>query len=157
MSEGNGGTSGNGRVHGDGSVKVAINDLSFYYGNFKALKNITLPLYRNKVTAFIGPSGCGKSTLLRVLNRIYEMYPGQHAEGEVLLDGQNILDPGVDVTLLRAKAIPNGMLGYLIAKVVCISGQIAFVVAITLLVGAFTFTGLAIGRPGSWLTPAGSV
>ena len=87
----------------NGSVKVAINDLSFYYGNYKALKNITLSLYRNKVTAFIGPSGCGKSTLLRVMNRIYEMYPNQYAEGEVLLDGQNILSTGADVTLLRAK------------------------------------------------------
>ncbi len=88
---------------GNGSVKVAINNLSFYYGKFQALKNITLPVYRNKVTAFIGPSGCGKSTLLRVLNRIYEMYPNQYAEGEVLLDGVNILDRRVDVTLLRAK------------------------------------------------------
>jgi phosphate transport system ATP-binding protein len=96
-------SAGSGSVNGNESVKVAINDLSFYYGKFKALKNITLPLYRNKVTAFIGPSGCGKSTLLRVLNRIYEMYPDQYAEGEVLLDGQNILDRGIDVTLLRAK------------------------------------------------------
>ncbi|HEX5278562.1 MAG TPA: phosphate ABC transporter ATP-binding protein PstB [Micropepsaceae bacterium] len=88
---------------GTGSVKVAINNLSFYYGKFKALNNITLPLYGNKVTAFIGPSGCGKSTLLRVLNRIYEMYPDQYAEGEVLLDGENILDAGLDVTLLRAR------------------------------------------------------
>lgn len=95
MSAGNGSSSE--------SVKVAINNLSFYYGKFKALKNITLPVYRNKVTAFIGPSGCGKSTLLRVLNRIYEMYPDQYAEGEVLLDGENILDRGMDVTLLRAK------------------------------------------------------
>ena len=84
-------------------VKVAINDLSFYYGKYQALKNITLPLHRNKVTAFIGPSGCGKSTLLRVLNRIYEIYPDQYAEGEVLLDGENILARGVDVTLLRAR------------------------------------------------------
>jgi phosphate transport system ATP-binding protein len=87
----------------NGSIKVAINDLSFYYGKYKALKNITLPLYRNKVTAFIGPSGCGKSTLLRVLNRIYEMYPNQYAEGEVLMDGENILSSGQDVPLLRAK------------------------------------------------------
>jgi phosphate transport system ATP-binding protein len=87
----------------NGSVKVAINNLSFYYGKFKALKGITLPLHLNKITAFIGPSGCGKSTLLRVLNRIYEMYPGHYAEGEVLLDGENILDNSVDVTLLRSK------------------------------------------------------
>jgi len=87
----------------NGTVKVAINDLSFYYGNFRALKDISLPLYRHKVTAFIGPSGCGKSTLLRVLNRIYELYPKQRAEGEVLLDGENILSSRLDLNLLRAK------------------------------------------------------
>ena len=87
----------------NGAVKVAINDLSFYYGSFQALNNITLPLYRNKVTAFIGPSGCGKSTLLRVLNRIYELYPNQRAEGEVLMDGENILSSKLDLNLLRAK------------------------------------------------------
>jgi phosphate transport system ATP-binding protein len=85
------------------AVKIAINNLSFYYGNFRALNSITMPLYRNKVTAFVGPSGCGKSTLLRVLNRIYEIYPNQRAEGEVLLDGQDILSSGIDVTLLRAR------------------------------------------------------
>ncbi|MGB5092937.1 MAG: phosphate ABC transporter ATP-binding protein PstB [Parvibaculum sp.] len=82
-------------------IKIAINDLSFYYGQNKALLNITLPLYENQVTAFIGPSGCGKSTLLRTLNRIYSLYPDQRAEGEVLLDGVNILDQ--DVNLLRSK------------------------------------------------------
>jgi phosphate transport system ATP-binding protein len=87
----------------NGTVKVAINALSFYYGDFQALKEITLPLYRHKVTAFIGPSGCGKSTLLRVLNRIYELYPNQRAEGEVLLDGENILSHRLDLNLLRAK------------------------------------------------------
>ena len=87
----------------NGAVKVAINGLSFYYGDFQALNNITLPLYRNKVTAFIGPSGCGKSTLLRVLNRIYELYPNQRAQGEVLLDGENILSGRLDLNLLRAK------------------------------------------------------
>ena len=87
----------------NGTVKVAINDLSFFYGDHRALKNITLPLYKNKVTAFIGPSGCGKSTLLRVLNRIYELYPNQRAEGEVLLDGENILSRKQDLNLLRAK------------------------------------------------------
>jgi phosphate transport system ATP-binding protein len=87
----------------NGAVKVAINDLSFFYGATKALKNISLPLYSNKVTAFIGPSGCGKSTLLRVLNRIYELYPNQRAEGEVLLDGENILSRKLDVNALRAK------------------------------------------------------
>jgi phosphate transport system ATP-binding protein len=85
------------------TVKVAINDLCFYYGEHKALKNISMPLHRNKVTAFIGPSGCGKSTLLRVLNRIYELYPHQRAEGEVLLDGENILSRKQDLNLLRAK------------------------------------------------------
>ena len=85
-------------------VKIAIRNLNFYYGAGKpALKNINLSLLTNKVTAFIGPSGCGKSTLLRVLNRMYELYPNQRAEGEVLLDGQNILAPGLDVNLLRAR------------------------------------------------------
>jgi phosphate transport system ATP-binding protein len=84
-------------------VKVDIKDLSFFYGTTQALKHITLPLYKNRVTAFIGPSGCGKSTLLRVLNRIYELYPNQRAEGEVLLDGVNILSRAQDVNVLRAK------------------------------------------------------
>jgi phosphate transport system ATP-binding protein len=90
-------------MSGNGQVKVAINKLSFYYGTTQALKNISLPLYRNKVTAFIGPSGCGKSTLLRVMNRIYEIYPNQRAEGEVLLDGEDILSRKQDLNLLRAK------------------------------------------------------
>jgi phosphate transport system ATP-binding protein len=84
-------------------VKIAINGLSFYYGGTQALKSVSLPIYKNKVTAFIGPSGCGKSTLLRVLNRIYELYPNQRAEGEVLLDGANILSRSQDVNVLRAK------------------------------------------------------
>jgi phosphate transport system ATP-binding protein len=83
--------------------KISIRDLKFYYGNSLALKGINIPLYANKVTAFIGPSGCGKSTLLRVLNRMYDLYPNQHAEGEVLFDGRNILDPGMDLNLLRAR------------------------------------------------------
>jgi phosphate transport system ATP-binding protein len=87
----------------NGEVKVAIKKLSFYYGATQALKSISLPLYRNKVTAFIGPSGCGKSTLLRVMNRIYELYPNQRAEGEVLLDGEDILSRKQDLNLLRAK------------------------------------------------------
>jgi phosphate transport system ATP-binding protein len=85
------------------AIKVAVNDLSFFYGDSKALKGINLPIHEREVTAFIGPSGCGKSTLLRVLNRIYEMYPKQRAEGEVLLDGKNILDRKVDINLLRAR------------------------------------------------------
>src|SRR5271155_4302052 len=84
-------------------VRIDIRDLSFYYGATQALKNVSLPLYDRKVTAFIGPSGCGKSTLLRVLNRIYQLYPHQRAEGEVLFDGEDILDGGQDVNLLRAK------------------------------------------------------
>jgi phosphate transport system ATP-binding protein len=83
--------------------KMTIRNLSFHYGDLRALKNITLPLRENKVTAFIGPSGCGKSTLLRVLNRMYDLYPNQRAEGEVLLDGEDILSPQQDVNLLRAR------------------------------------------------------
>ena len=83
-------------------AKIAINDLSFYYGASKSLKNITLPLYDRKVTAFIGPSGCGKSTLLRAINRIYELYPNQRAEGEIIMDGEDILKVK-DLNLLRAR------------------------------------------------------
>jgi phosphate transport system ATP-binding protein len=83
--------------------RITIRDLKFYYGDTLALKGINLPLYDRKVTAFIGPSGCGKSTLLRVLNRMYDLYPGQRAEGEVLLDGENILQPGIDLNLLRSR------------------------------------------------------
>ncbi len=83
--------------------KVSIRNLSFFYDTHQALKNISLPLYDKKVTAFIGPSGCGKSTLLRVLNRIYDLYPKQRATGEVLLDGENILSAKQDVNLLRAR------------------------------------------------------
>jgi phosphate transport system ATP-binding protein len=83
--------------------KVLIRDVNFYYGAAQALKSINLTLCDKKVTAFIGPSGCGKSTLLRILNRIYELYPGQRATGEVLVDGENILAPGRDLNLLRAK------------------------------------------------------
>src|SRR6187402_381325 len=88
---------------GEVKNKISIRDLNFYYGDFLALKDINVSLYRNKVTAFIGPSGCGKSTLLRVLNRIYDLYPNQHAEGEVLLDGDDILSPDQDLNLLRAR------------------------------------------------------
>jgi phosphate transport system ATP-binding protein len=83
--------------------KVSIRNLSFYYGETKALKDISLPLYKNIVTAFIGPSGCGKSTLLRCLNRMYELYPKQRADGEIMLDGEDILAPNQDLNLLRAK------------------------------------------------------
>jgi phosphate transport system ATP-binding protein len=83
--------------------KITVKDLKFFYGANLALKGINLPLYDRKVTAFIGPSGCGKSTLLRVLNRMYDLYPKQRAEGEVLMDGDNILDPRQDLNLLRAR------------------------------------------------------
>ena len=83
--------------------KVLIRNLNFFYGEAQALKDISLPLYEHKVTGFIGPSGCGKSTLLRVLNRIYDLYPRQRAEGEVLLDGEDILSTKQDLNLLRAR------------------------------------------------------
>ena len=83
--------------------KLKVNGLSFYYGKFQAIKNISMDIPANKVTAFIGPSGCGKSTLLRTFNRLYELYPDQRAEGEIHLDGDNILDKRQDITLLRAK------------------------------------------------------
>jgi phosphate transport system ATP-binding protein len=83
--------------------RILIRKLDFYYGEGHALKAISLPLYDRKVTAFIGPSGCGKSTLLRVLNRMYDLYPNQRAEGEVLFDSANILSPKQDLNLLRAR------------------------------------------------------
>ncbi|MBN0780131.1 ATP-binding cassette domain-containing protein, partial [Pseudomonas aeruginosa] len=78
-------------------------NLNFYYGKFHALKNINLDITKNQVTAFIGPSGCGKSTLLRTFNKMFELYPEQRAEGEILLDGDNILTNTQDIALLRAK------------------------------------------------------
>jgi phosphate transport system ATP-binding protein len=83
--------------------KISVRDLNFYYGKFHALKSINLEIEKNKVTAFIGPSGCGKSTLLRTFNRMFELYPEQRATGEVLLDGENVLQATQDVALLRAK------------------------------------------------------
>jgi phosphate transport system ATP-binding protein len=83
-------------------AKLDIRDLNFFYGDHRALKNISLPLMERKVTAFIGPSGCGKSTLLRAINRIYELYPGQRAEGEIMMDGENILKAR-DLNMLRAR------------------------------------------------------
>src|ERR1700731_5153224 len=83
--------------------KVVVRSLNFYYGQAHALKNVSLNLFKGQVTAFIGPSGCGKSTLLRVLNRMYDLYPGQRAEGEVLLEGENILSKELDLNLLRAR------------------------------------------------------
>jgi phosphate transport system ATP-binding protein len=83
--------------------KISVRSLDFYYGQTHALKSINLSLYEGEVTAFIGPSGCGKSTLLRILNRMYDLYPGQRAEGEVLLDGENILSRTLDLNLLRSR------------------------------------------------------
>jgi phosphate transport system ATP-binding protein len=87
----------------DLAEKISIRKLNFYYGDAKALKNINIALYQGRVTAFIGPSGCGKSTLLRILNRMYDLYPNQRAEGEVLFDGADILSPKQDLNLLRAR------------------------------------------------------
>jgi phosphate transport system ATP-binding protein len=83
--------------------KLSVRNLNFFYGKFQALKNINIDIAERKVTAFIGPSGCGKSTLLRVFNRMFELYPEQRAEGQVMLDGGNILDKSEDVSLIRAK------------------------------------------------------
>lgn len=82
---------------------LEIKNLNFFYGNFQGLKDINLNILERKVTAFIGPSGCGKSTLLRTLNRMYDLYPGQRAEGEIMFYGENILEPGKDVNLLRSR------------------------------------------------------
>lgn len=84
-------------------AKVSVRDLNFYYGENHALKRVNLTLAANRVTAFIGPSGCGKSTLLRIFNRMYDLYPGQRAEGQVMLDNTNVLDPKLDLNLLRAR------------------------------------------------------
>src|SRR5512141_787656 len=84
-------------------VQLSIRGLNFYYGKYHALKDISMDVYRERVTAFIGPSGCGKSTLLRALNRMYALYPEHRAEGELLLDGKNLLDADVDLNDLRAR------------------------------------------------------
>jgi phosphate transport system ATP-binding protein len=82
---------------------IKVRDLDFYYGKFQGLKKVSMDIARHKVTAFIGPSGCGKSTLLRVFNRMYDLYPGQRAEGEITFNGRNILSKEQDLNLLRAK------------------------------------------------------
>ena len=82
---------------------LEIRDLNFYYGSFHSLKNINLDIKENTITAFIGPSGCGKSTLLRTLNRMYDLYPGQRAEGQIMFKGENILNAKQDLNLLRAR------------------------------------------------------
>ena len=84
-------------------ARITIRDLNFYYGANQALKNINLDLPDCQVTGMIGPSGCGKSTLLRILNRMYDLYPGQRATGEVMMDGENIIEPNVNLNALRAK------------------------------------------------------
>jgi len=83
--------------------KVVVKNLNFFYGNLRALKDINLSIAEKMVTAFIGPSGCGKSTLLRTFNRMYQLYPKQRATGEIMLDGDNVLDPRHDLNMLRAK------------------------------------------------------
>jgi phosphate transport system ATP-binding protein len=85
------------------AARISINNLDFFYGDHRALKTIKLDLPERQVTGMIGPSGCGKSTLLRVLNRMYDLYPGQRAAGEVMMDGENIIDPKVDLNALRAR------------------------------------------------------
>ena len=87
----------------DLAEKISIRNLDFFYGDNQALRDINVPLYQGKVTAFIGPSGCGKSTLLRILNRMYDLYPNQRATGHVRLDNDDILSPSQDLNLLRAK------------------------------------------------------
>src|SRR5687767_12633588 len=84
-------------------LKLAARNLDFFYGPHQALKNINLEIPERRVTALIGPSGCGKSTLLRIFNRIYSVYPDQHAKGEVLLDGEDVLAPKYPLNRLRAK------------------------------------------------------
>ena len=84
-------------------TKIEVKDLNFYYGGFHAIKDVNMSVKKNKVTAFIGPSGCGKSTLLRTFNRMYELYPGQRAEGQILLDGEDLLSSRLDISLIRAK------------------------------------------------------
>jgi phosphate transport system ATP-binding protein len=92
-------------VSADAPVRavLSVRDLAFYYGSFLALKNIDVDIAEHRVTAFIGPSGCGKSTLLRTFNRMYSLYPGQRAEGEIRFNGRNMLEPRTDLNLLRAK------------------------------------------------------
>ncbi|MFA7393000.1 MAG: phosphate ABC transporter ATP-binding protein PstB [Pigmentiphaga sp.] len=84
-------------------TKLEVKNLNFYYGQYHALRNVSLQIRENRVTAFIGPSGCGKSTLLRTFNRMFELYPGQRAEGQILLDGEDLLTSKQDISLIRAQ------------------------------------------------------
>jgi phosphate transport system ATP-binding protein len=94
---------GENAVTANAPTKIAIKNLNFYYGNFQGLRDISLEIPEKQVTAFIGPSGCGKSTLLRTLNRMYSLYPGQRATGEIRFNGENILDPKQDLNSLRGQ------------------------------------------------------
>ncbi len=94
---------GNNAAAETANTKIAIKNLNFYYGSFQGLRNVSVDLPEKQVTAFIGPSGCGKSTLLRTLNRMYSLYPEQRAEGEILLNGQNVLSPSQDLNALRGQ------------------------------------------------------
>ncbi len=87
----------------ESDIRIAIRNLNFYYGKYHAIKNVSMDIPANRVTAFIGPSGCGKSTLLRTFNRLHELYPQNRATGQILLDGENVLDGKVDSTMLRAR------------------------------------------------------
>ena len=84
-------------------MKISVKNLNFYYGKFHALKDISLEIPEKKVTAFIGPSGCGKSTLLRTFNRMFELYPEQRAEGEIFIDGEDVIRSKLNISLIRAK------------------------------------------------------
>ena len=88
---------------GLGTIKIDVRALNFYYGRFQALKNVSIEIPARQVTAFIGPSGCGKSTLLRTFNRMFEIYPDQRAEGQIVVDGEDILKSRRDVALIRAR------------------------------------------------------
>jgi phosphate transport system ATP-binding protein len=99
-------TFGGAQARSDGLInrpRISIRDLNFFYGTHRALKDISLDLPEKQVTGMIGPSGCGKSTLLRVMNRMYDLYPGQRATGEVRMDDTNIIEPGIDLNALRAR------------------------------------------------------
>lgn len=84
-------------------IKLEVKDLNFYYGSFHALKSVNLSIPEKKVTAFIGPSGCGKSTLLRIFNKMYALYPEQRAEGQILMDGEDLITSKKDIALIRSK------------------------------------------------------
>jgi phosphate transport system ATP-binding protein len=96
-------TAGHDAPSGNARPKIRVENLDFFYGENRALKSISIAIADRKVTALIGPSGCGKSTLLRVFNRLYDLYPGQRATGTIMLDGTNLIDPRLDVTVLRSR------------------------------------------------------